>query len=99
MPKVLLVENNEMNREILSQRQEKRGFQIAMAVDGWEASRTPKAAGATVTISVIGVTARPMAGDREKCLEAGCDDFGAKPVGLPGPLERIGVQLQKKSSA
>jgi len=124
MPKILLVEDNEMNRDMLSRRLERRGFQVVMAVDGaqgvamansenpdvilmdmslpvmdgWEAARTLKAAAATAAIPVIGLTAHAMAGDREKCLEAGCDDFDTKPVELPSLLEKINTQLQKKAS-
>ncbi len=124
MPKILLVEDNEMNRDMLSRRLERRGFQVVMAVDGaqgvamansenpdvilmdmslpvmdgWEAARTLKAAAATAAIPVIGLTAHAMAGDREKCLEAGCDDFDTKPVELPSLLEKIHTQLQKKAS-
>ena len=125
MPKILLVEDNEMNRDMLSRRLLKRGFEITMAVDGaqavdmaksenpdlilmdmslpimdgWEATRTLKAAPATAAIPIIGLTAHAMAGDREKCLQAGCDDFDTKPIELPRLLEKITSQLQKKSAA
>src|ERR1043165_9201346 len=108
MPKILLVEDNEINRDMLSRRLERRGFQVAIAVDGaqgvamaqsekpalvlmdmslpvmdgWTPPRTLKDAPATRAIPIIGLTAHAMAGDREKCLEVGCDDFDTKPVEL-----------------
>src|ERR1700744_3893785 len=108
MAKILLVEDNEMNRDMLSRRLERKGFQGIMAVDGgqgvamaqseapdlilmdislpvldgWEATRQLKAADATKAIPIIGLTAHAMAGDREKCLAAGCDDYDTKPVEL-----------------
>ncbi|HEY4417601.1 MAG TPA: response regulator [Verrucomicrobiae bacterium] len=124
MAKILLVEDNEMNRDMLSRRLERKGFQIVMAVDGgqgvamaqseapdlilmdislpvldgWEATRQLKAADATKAIPIIGLTAHAMAGDREKCLAAGCDDYDTKPVELPRLLEKIEAQLQKRNS-
>jgi two-component system cell cycle response regulator DivK len=125
MAKILLVEDNEMNRDMLSRRLERKGYQIVMAVDGgqgvamaqseapvlilmdmslpvldgWEATRQLKAADATKTIPIIGLTAHAMAGDREKCLEAGCNDYDTKPIELPRLLEKIEAQLQKRNSA
>jgi two-component system, cell cycle response regulator DivK len=125
MPKILLVEDNEMNRDMLSRRLERKGFTIVMAVDGgqgvamaqseapdlilmdmslpvldgWEATRQLKAAEATKTIPIIGLTAHAMAGDREKCLEAGCDDYDTKPIELPRLLEKIQTHLGTKGAA
>jgi CheY-like chemotaxis protein len=125
MAKILLVEDNEMNRDMLSRRLERKGFQIVMAVDGgqgvamaqteapdvilmdmslpvldgWEATRQLKAADATKAIPVIGLTAHAMAGDREKCLEAGCDDYDTKPIEFQRLLDKIAAQLQKRNSA
>ena len=122
MVKILLVEDNEMNRDMLSRRLAKRGFEVVMAVDGaegvsmarsaapdlilmdmslpvmdgWTATRALKADAATRGIPVIGLTAHAMAGDREKCLEAGCDEYDTKPVDFPRLLEKIQVQLDKK---
>jgi CheY-like chemotaxis protein len=124
MPQILLVEDNELNRDMLSRRLERKGFQVAIAVDGeqgvamarseapdvilmdmslpvldgWEATRQLKAADATKAIPVIGLTAHTMAGDREKCLAAGCDDYDTKPIELPRLLEKIAAQLQKRDS-
>lgn len=125
MAKILLVEDNEMNRDMLSRRLERRGYQIIIAVDGaqgvatarseipdlvlmdmslpvmdgWEATRQLKADPATQNIPVIALTAHAMAGDRERTLEAGCDDYDTKPIELPRLLEKIDSLLQKKGSA
>lgn len=125
MVKILLVEDNEMNRDMLSRRLAKRGFEVVMAVDGaegvsmarsaapdlilmdmslpvmdgWTATRVLKADAATRGIPVIGLTAHAMAGDREKCLEAGCDEYDTKPVDFPRLLEKIQAQLDKKPAA
>ncbi|HPA17430.1 MAG TPA: response regulator [Verrucomicrobiae bacterium] len=123
MARILLVEDNELNRDMLSRRLEKRGYQVVIAVDGkqgldmartekpdlilmdmslpeidgWEATRQLKAAEATRAIPIIGLTAHAMAGDREKCLEAGCDDYDIKPIELPRLLEKIQALLAKKA--
>jgi CheY-like chemotaxis protein len=118
MPKILLVEDNEMNRDMLSRRLVRNGFEVVMAVDGsegvamaasekpdlilmdmslpvmdgWEATRRVKADDATRSVPVIGLTAHAMAGDREKAIEAGCDDYDTKPVELDrliGKIERL----------
>jgi two-component system cell cycle response regulator DivK len=125
MVKILLVEDNEMNRDMLSRRLAQRGFEVVMAVDGaegvemarsaqpdvilmdmslpvmdgWAATRKLKADASTRSIPVIGLTAHAMAGDREKCLEAGCDEYDTKPVDFPRLLEKIQVQLDKKPAA
>ena len=115
MPKLLYVEDNEMNRDMLSRRLQRRGFEMLIAVDGeqglamaaaehpdlilmdmslpvvdgWEATRRLKAAPDTQGIPIIGLTAHAMAADRDKCLEAGCDDYDTKPVELPRLLEKV----------
>ena len=125
MAKILLVEDNEMNRDMLSRRLTRKGFEIVMALDGgqgvamaqsevpdlilmdmslpvldgWEATRRLKAAEATKAIPIIGLTACAMAGDREKCLEAGCDDYDTKPVELPRLLEKIQTHLARKNAS
>ena len=115
MPRILLVEDNEMNRDMLSRRLERKGFTVLVAVDGaegvakarselpdlilmdmnlpilygWEATRQIKADGQTGQIPVIGLTAHAMAGDREKCLAAGCDQYDTKPVDFNSLLGKI----------
>ena len=115
MPKILMVEDNEMNRDMLSRRLERRGFTVVMAVDGaegvamsktehpdlilmdmslpimngWEATRAVRADAATEAIPVIALTAHSMPGDREKAMEAGCDDYDTKPVDLPRLLAKM----------
>jgi CheY-like chemotaxis protein len=115
MAKILLVEDNEMNRDMLSRRLERRGYEVIVAVDGeegvararaeapdlivmdmslpvldgWEATRQLKAAPETKSIPIVALTAHAMAGDREKALEAGCDDFDTKPIDLPRLLGKL----------
>ena len=123
MPKILLVEDNEMNRDMLSRRLQRRGYEVVIAVDGqegvalaqaeapdlilmdmslpvmdgWEATRQLKAAPETMAIPVIALTAHAMSGDREKAMEAGCDDYDAKPIDLPRLLAKIEALLGKQS--
>ena len=115
MTTILLVEDNEMNREMLSRRLERRGYKVLIAtdgetsismaqanapdlilmdmslpvVDGWEATRRMKADRALQHIPVIALTAHAMANDRDKALEAGCDDYDTKPIDLSRLLGKI----------
>jgi two-component system, cell cycle response regulator DivK len=118
MAKVLLVEDNEMNRDMLSRRLTRRGFEVVSAVDGqqgidlarsekpdiilmdmslpvmdgWEATRRVKSDDETRNVPVIGLTAHAMSGDRERALEAGCDEYDTKPVEIDrliGKIERL----------
>lgn len=124
MPKILLVEDNEMNRDMLSRRLERKGFEVVLAVDGaagvaqaqseqpdlilmdmslpvidgWEATRQVRARTATASIPIIALTAHAMAGDREKALAAGCDDYDTKPIELPRLLDKIQTLLSKGAS-
>ena len=67
-------------------------------LDGWEATRRLKAATETRDIPVIALTAHAMAGDREKALEAGCEDFDTKPVDFPRLREKIQALLPRGTS-
>jgi two-component system cell cycle response regulator DivK len=125
MAKILLVEDNEMNRDMLSRRLTRRGYEVTIAVDGeqgvamarteapglilmdmslpgmdgWEATRQLKAAAETRAIPVIALTAHAMAGDRERAIAAGCDDFDTKPVDLNRLLEKIEALLGRSAGA
>lgn len=124
MAKILLVEDNEMNRDMLSRRLIRKGYEVVMAldgeqgvqmaqssmpdlilmdmslplIDGWEATRRIKQVEAMRSIPIIALTAHAMAGDREKAMQAGCDDYDTKPVELPRLLEKIETLLSKKQS-
>jgi CheY-like chemotaxis protein len=68
-------------------------------VDGWEATRQIKGAPETRSIPVIALTAHAMAGDEEKALAAGCNDYETKPVDLPKLLAKIDALLQSKGAS
>lgn len=119
MAQILLVEDNEMNRDMLSRRLKKRGFDIQIAIngqegvdmakagmpdlilldmslpvmDGWEAAKCLKESDVTRAIPIIALTAHAMAGDRDKAMAAGCDDYDTKPVDLTRLLEKIAALL------
>ncbi len=119
MAKILIVEDNEMNRDMLSRRLGRRGYDVVIAVDGdqgialarseapdlilmdmslpvldgWEATRRLKQTPETRMIPIIALTAHAMAGDRDKALAAGCDDYDTKPIELPRLLEKIEARL------
>lgn len=106
MKKILLVEDNDANREMMKRRLNRLGYEVIEAVDGqeainkaqsdkpavilmdmslpvidgWEATTRLKADDATRTIPIIGLTAHAMIEDRQKALQAGCDDYATKPV-------------------
>jgi two-component system, cell cycle response regulator DivK len=64
-------------------------------IDGWEATRRLKAEALTRHIPVIALSAHAMAGDRERAIAAGCDDYDTKPVELPRLLEKITALLAR----
>jgi two-component system cell cycle response regulator DivK len=123
MAKILLVEDNEMNRDMLSRRLERKGYEVVLAMDGqsgvemahthapdlvlmdmslpvldgWEATRRLKAAPATQHLPIIALTAHAMSSDREKALEAGCDDYDTKPIDLPRLIGKIEALLEQSS--
>jgi two-component system cell cycle response regulator DivK len=113
--KILLVEDNEMNRDMLSRRLARKGYEVSIAVnglegvekaqtelpdiilmdmslpelDGWEATRRLKSAEETNKIPILGLSAHAMAGDREKAMQAGCNDYDTKPVEFKRLLGKI----------
>ena len=124
MPKILLVEDNEMNRDMLSRRLIRNGYEVVIAVDGqqgvdmalserpdlilmdmslpvidgWEATRRIKANDATRGTPMIALTAHAMAGDREKAIEAGCEDYDTKPIEISRLLGKIAALLVPKAA-
>jgi two-component system cell cycle response regulator DivK len=119
MSRILLVEDNPENRDMLSRRLTRRGHEVSFAVDGaeavsltrtsqpnivlmdlslpvmdgWEATRRLKADAATCHIPIIVLTAHAMAGDRERAMAAGADDYDTKPVDLDRLLQKIAALL------
>ena len=67
-------------------------------LDGWEATRRIKAAPETRHIPVIALTAHAMAGDRERAIAAGCDDFDTKPVEMSRLLDKIEALVKRQAS-
>jgi CheY-like chemotaxis protein len=122
MSKLLLVEDNEDNRDMLLRRLQRKGYEVIVAadgaegvakvqneqpdlvlmdmslpiLDGWEAARRIKAQPDVRHIPVIALTAHAMSGDREKALDAGCDDYDTKPIEMPRLLGKIEALLQRK---
>src|SRR3972149_5816047 len=124
MAKILLVEDNELNRDMLSRRLERKGFGLGLAedgaagvavarpespdlvlmdmslpvMDGWAATRELKADERLQGVPVIALTAHAMAGDRDRAIEAGCDDYDTKPVELPRLLGKIEALLPPQAA-
>jgi CheY-like chemotaxis protein len=121
MPKILMIEDNEQNRDALSRRLQRHGYDVIAAidgrqgitmaqaelpdlilmdlnlpdVDGWEATRILKEAPETQAIPIMAMTAHAIAGDQERALQAGCDDYHAKPVEFQRLLTQIEALLTK----
>jgi CheY-like chemotaxis protein len=115
MATILLVEDNEANRDMLSRRLERRGYTVTIAtdgrdgiaaaerglpdlvimdmnlpeIDGWQATRHLKSQPVTRHIPIIALTAHAMSSDRQRAMEAGCDDYDTKPVEMPRLLTKI----------
>ena len=115
MARILLVEDNELNRDMLSRRLARKGYHVELAVDGrhgieaalsggfdlilldlslpiydgWTVARSLRADPLTRSTPILALTAHAMAGDRERALEAGCDDYDIKPVDFPRLLAKI----------
>lgn len=113
--KILLVEDNELNRDMLSRRLERKGFEVVIAedgergvalarsekpdivlmdmslpvMDGWAATRAIKGDPDVGTTPIIALTAHAMAGDRDRAMEAGCDDYDTKPVEFQRLVDKI----------
>jgi two-component system cell cycle response regulator DivK len=122
MSRILIIEDNELNRDMLSRRLQHRGYDVLLAVDGadgvdvarasmpdlvlmdmslpvvdgWEATRRMKADGTLRHIPVIALTAHAMSNDREKALDAGCDDYDTKPIELARLLSKIEALLERR---
>lgn len=119
MPTILIVEDNELNRDMLTRRLERRGYEMFTAangaegldvarralpnlilmdmslpvMDGWEATKRLKSASETADIPILALTAHAMSGDRERALEAGCDEYDTKPVEFPRLVLKIEALL------
>ncbi len=120
MPKILVVEDNELNRDMLTRRLERRGYETIIAadgqqgieiarqslpnlilmdmslpvLDGWEATRLLKSSPETADIPIVALTAHAMSGDRERALEAGCDEYDTKPLEFPRLVMKIEALLK-----
>ena len=120
MHKILIVDDDEMNRDMLSRRLTRRGFDVLVSsngvdalslaeseqpdvilmdlsmpeLDGYEATRRLKQRKTTTSIPVIALSAHAMIGDREKALNAGCDEYDIKPIDLQRLLKKVGTFLR-----
>src|SRR4029079_8024099 len=125
MRRILLVEDNEMNRDMLSRRLMRKGYEVLIAVDGqqgvamaqsespdvvlmdmslpvmdgWEATLILKSSPATKDLPIIALTAHAMSTDRDKALEAGCDDYDTKPIELTRLLAKIEALIEARATS
>jgi CheY-like chemotaxis protein len=125
MAKIMIVEDTENNRVLLTRRLKPRGHEILTVedaetglarvhaerpdlilmdvglpgMDGWTATRRLKSDPLTRPIPVIALTAHAMQGDREKALEAGCDDYETKPIDFIRLFEKIDRLVATSTSA
>lgn len=125
MPRILLVEDDPMSRDLLARRLTRQGFDVSIAqdgqaavaaardgapdlilmdldlpvLDGWQATRRIKADAAGRRMPVIALTAHAMAGDRDKAVQAGCDDYDTKPVDFARLLGKIRALLPAEGGA
>ena len=123
MKRILIVEDNELNRDVLSRRLKRRGFEVLIAadglngiemarqyqpnlilldlalpqIDGWECARRLKTEAETERIPIIALSAHAMVDDRQRALDAGCEEFGTKPIDFPGLLQKMERLLQATS--
>lgn len=123
MPRILIVEDNDDNWDMLSRRLERRGYEVLRAVDGHEAvdkattagpdlilmdvnlpgldgleaTRRIRASSQSVRVPIIALTAHALAGDHDKAMLAGVDDYHSKPVELPQLLEQMDALLARAS--
>lgn len=121
--RVLLVEDNEANADMLSRRLTRQGYEVRLAtdglqaveqalherpdlilmdislpkIDGWEATRRLKADVTMAHVPIVALTAHAMVADRQKCLDAGCDEFETKPIDLKRLLEKMQALLAGRS--
>jgi CheY-like chemotaxis protein len=124
MFRILLVEDNEMSRDMLTRRLQRKSYEVVIAVDGeeavrmaqsrapdlilmdirlpvmggWEAIRRIKIMPETRSIPIIALTAHAMAGDMEKCMDAGCDEYDTKPIDFPRLQEKMQALLNNYDS-
>lgn len=115
MKRILIIEDNELNRDVLSRRLIRRGYDVLLAqdgpdglamaethgpdlilmdlglpeIDGWECARRLKSGDATRAIPIIALSAHAMVGDRQRALDAGCDEFDTKPIDFAGLLTKM----------
>lgn len=125
MAKLLIIDDTENNRILLSRRLKPRGHEILLAedaeqgialakehqpqlifmdvglpgMDGWQATRALKSDPATAGIRIIALTAHAMSGDRDKAIEAGCDEYESKPIDFAALFVKVDALLAGQSNA